>query len=153
MKNPSKTGTVLTELLGFRNIGNYEEDGQKITVYTVASGGTGAEIHLNPGEDQPPEKPGRGSVHHVALRVDTTKELHEWAKIVEKNGYPNSGVVERYYFQSLYFRESNGILIELATDGPGFEEDEPFESLGEALSLPPYLENRRHEIENKLNPL
>ena len=64
-----------------------------------------------------------------------------------------SGYVDRYYFQSIYFREPGGVLFELATDGPGFASDEPQESLGERLALPPFLEGRRAEIEAGLKPL
>ena len=66
---------------------------------------------------------------------------------------PSSGPVDRYYFQSLYFREPNGILFEIATDGPGFATDEPLDKLGERLALPPFLEPRRAEIEAGLKPL
>jgi glyoxalase family protein len=66
---------------------------------------------------------------------------------------PNSGEVERYYFRSLYFREPAGNLFEIATDGPGFTVDEPLESLGERLALPPFLESRRAAIEANLRPL
>ncbi len=68
-------------------------------------------------------------------------------------GIHNSGEVDRFYFRSLYFREPNGILFEIATDGPGFHADEPMESLGEKLALPPFLEPRRAEIEAGLKPL
>ena len=66
---------------------------------------------------------------------------------------PTSGPVDRYYFRSLYFREPNGILFEIATDGPGFTADEPLETLGQGLALPPFLESRRAEIEAGLKPL
>ena len=66
---------------------------------------------------------------------------------------PNSGKVDRFYFRSLYFREPNGILFEIASDGPGFVADEPLETLGEKLSLPPFLEGRRKEIEAGLRPV
>ena len=66
---------------------------------------------------------------------------------------PSSGPVDRYYFRSLYFREPNGILFEIATDGPGFTADEALDALGERLSLPPFLEHRRREIEAPLKPL
>jgi glyoxalase family protein len=66
---------------------------------------------------------------------------------------PSSGPVDRFYFRSLYFREPNGILFEIATDGPGFDSDEPIETLGEKLALPPFLEPRRAQIELKLKPL
>ena len=69
------------------------------------------------------------------------------------SGCRHSGEVERYYFRSLYFREPNGILFEIATDGPGFAVDEPLASLGESLSLPPFLEPRRAAIEANLKPV
>ena len=62
-------------------------------------------------------------------------------------------VIDRYYFRSLYFREPGGVLFEIATDGPGFAVDEPIDQLGEHLSLPPFLEPRRAEIEASLTPL
>ena len=71
----------------------------------------------------------------------------------EQLRHSSSGEVERFYFTSLYFREPNGILFELATDVPGFATDEPMESLGETLSLPPFLEDRRAQIEAGLKPL
>ena len=66
---------------------------------------------------------------------------------------PSSGEVERYYFRSLYFREPGGNLFEIATDGPGFAVDEPLETLGQRLSLPPFLEDRRDAIERGLVPI
>ncbi len=66
---------------------------------------------------------------------------------------PSSGEVERYYFRSLYFREPGGNLFEIASDEPGFAVDEPLESLGETLSLPPFLEGQRAQIEARLKPL
>ena len=66
---------------------------------------------------------------------------------------PNSGKVDRFCFRSLYFREPNGILFEIATDGPGFTADEPLETLGEKLALPPFLEPKRASIEAGLKPL
>ena len=68
-------------------------------------------------------------------------------------GLRTSGEVDRYYFRSLYYREPNGILYEIATDGPGFAVDEPLESLGEQLALPPFLEPRRAQIMAALEPL
>jgi glyoxalase family protein len=68
-------------------------------------------------------------------------------------GVRHSGMIDRYYFRSLYFREPNGVLFELATDGPGFDVDEPLETLGERLALPPFLEPYRSQIEAQLKPL
>ncbi|MBE4909773.1 ring-cleaving dioxygenase [Bacillus luteolus] len=149
-----KTAKVLTDVLGYRKKGTYtSEERFEVSIFETAEGGTGAEIHLVERADLPKEKPGRGSVHHVAFRVENQEELMKWVQLLKQLRIPSSGFVERYYFKSLYFREPNGILFELATDGPGFEGDEPFESLGEKLALPPYFEDRRAEIEARIKPL
>ncbi len=101
----------------------------------------------------PSEKPGRGSIHHLALRVATLEELQEWDAKIKERGFDSTGVVDRYYFQSLYFRDRNGILFEMATDGPGFTVDSAVEDLGKELELPPFLEEKRAEIEAILEPL
>ncbi|MCR6096329.1 ring-cleaving dioxygenase [Salipaludibacillus agaradhaerens] len=151
---PEKTHRILTEVMGFREVGTYENDvDKKITVFATGEGGTGAEVHVKASHNAPRERPGRGSVHHVAFRVESEEELHKWVDYISSLGMTNSGFVERYYFKSLYFRESNGILFELATDGPGFETDETLENLGQSLALPPYLENKREEIESTIKPL
>ncbi|MDT8860673.1 ring-cleaving dioxygenase [Alkalihalobacillus sp. MEB130] len=147
---------VLKDVLGYREKESYPSsvEGQPaIRVFETGEGGTGAEIHLEERTDLPRERAGRGSVHHVAFRVESEQELKKWVDYLQQLRLPNSGFVERYYFRSLYFREPNGILFELATDGPGFEGDESFEHLGETLALPPYFENQRAEIEAKLKPL
>ena len=104
-------------------------------------------------KEGPSEKPGRGSIHHLALRVESVEELHKWYALIKERGFDSSDIVNRFYFQSIYFRDRNGILFELATDGPGFLVDSTVEELGEKLDLPPYLEGRRTEIEAQLEPL
>ncbi|WP_349407406.1 ring-cleaving dioxygenase [Pseudalkalibacillus sp. SCS-8] len=148
-----KTEQILLNVLGFNKKNSYDTQNRNVDVYETGEGGTGAEVHLMERTDLPPERPGRGSVHHVAFRVENEEELHKWVDYIKELRIPNSGFVERYYFKSLYFREPNGVLFELATDGPGFEGDEPFETLGESLALPPYFEKDRKEIEEKLKPL
>jgi glyoxalase family protein len=103
--------------------------------------------------DGPSERPGRGSIHHLAIRVKNDSELSFWEEQVKQRGFHSSGIVDRFYFKSLYFRESNGILFEIATDGPGFTIDGDIETLGEKLDLPPFLEDRRVEIEKNLKPI
>ncbi|WP_100407337.1 ring-cleaving dioxygenase [Bacillus solitudinis] len=150
------TAKVIRDVMGYREIRSYSSliEGQNdIRVFETGEGGTGAEIHIEERKDLTGERPGRGSVHHVAFRVENEGELNKWVEYIREVGLPNSGFVERYYFRSLYFREANGILFELATDGPGFEGDESFEHLGEKLALPPYFENQRAEIEARLQPL
>ncbi|WP_062514954.1 ring-cleaving dioxygenase [Halobacillus sp. KGW1] len=149
VSDKSKTEHVLTEILRFRKTGEYDN----WTVFSTGEGGTGAEVHVEETDADRRERPGRGSVHHVAFRVENKEELTKWKEIIDAAGYPNSGLVDRYYFQSLYFREANHILFELATDGPGFATDEPEDRLGEALALPPFLEQKREEIERNLKPI
>jgi glyoxalase family protein len=96
---------------------------------------------------------GAGGVHHVAFRTPDETQYHAWTQRLRELGIPNSGEVDRFYFRSLYFREPNGILFEIATDGPGFATDEPMETLGEKLALPPFLEPRRAAIEAGLKPI
>ncbi|MFC4735784.1 ring-cleaving dioxygenase [Bacillus daqingensis] len=152
VRSLSKTENVLLNVLSFTKISEEEVKEGTLIIYSTASGGNGAEVHVIQSSEAK-ERPGRGSVHHVALRVKDEEELRTWKHTVDEAGYANSGIVERYYFTSLYFRDGNGILFELATDGPGFHMDEPIEQLGEKLALPPFLEQRRDEIEQKLKPI
>ncbi|MBP2257769.1 ring-cleaving dioxygenase [Virgibacillus alimentarius] len=156
VQHAEATNGVLTGQLGFRKKGQYAStiEGQPdILVFETGEGGNGAEIHVEERKDLPPERQGRGGVHHVAFRVETEAELRQWIQKIQDAKFQNSGFVDRYYFRSFYFKEPNGILFELATDGPGFDTDEEVEHLGEKLALPPFLEPRRAEIEAKLKPL
>jgi len=95
---------------------------------------------------------GAGTVHHVAWTSDD--EDHEaWRGRVEQAGGRPTPVIDRHYFRSIYFREPSGVLFEIATRSPGFTVDEPLEHLGEKLSIPPFLEQRRPEIEATVRPL
>ena len=156
VRRKDSTLGVLTEMMGYRSIGSYPSsiNGQPdIHVLETGQGGTGTEIHLEERTDLKVQRLGRGGVHHVAFRVENGEELFKWMEKINDARYQNSGFVDRFYFQSLYFREPNGILFELATDGPGFATDEQIEHLGESLALPPFLEPKRAEIETKLKPL
>jgi glyoxalase family protein len=95
---------------------------------------------------------GAGSVHHVAWA--SPQEEHEtWRQRVLEGGATPTPVIDRFYFRSIYFREPSGVLFEIATIGPGFTADEPLESLGERLSLPPNFEHLRERLEPVLTPL
>jgi glyoxalase family protein len=91
-------------------------------------------------------------VHHVAWGTTAYDHPH-WLKILELTGVPNSGVIDRHYFHSIYFREPSGVLFEIADDAPGFTVDVPLEQLGSTVILPPRLEPHREEIERRLTPL
>jgi glyoxalase family protein len=144
---------VLTGVMGMRRARDYAHQSRQVHVYEMGEGGPAAELHVAIEPDLPRARGGAGSVHHVAFRTPNEAEYQAWAERLESLRVPSSGPVDRFYFRSLYFREPNGILFEIATDGPGFATDEPLESLGERLSLPPFLEARRAAIEANLKPL
>lgn len=105
--------------------------------------------------DEPPQERGRqsaGTVHHIAWYT-TDAEQGEWLRRLNEAGIPNSGIIDRHYFHSVYFREPGGVLFELATEEPGFTVDGPVEELGKRIILPPWLESRREEVERRLTPL
>ncbi|MEO1911290.1 MAG: ring-cleaving dioxygenase [Paracoccus sp. (in: a-proteobacteria)] len=149
------TEAVLTQVMNMRKVRDYASpDGQgQVHVFSMGEGGAAAELHVAVQPDLPRARQGAGGVHHVAFRVPDNAALTEWTNRVAKYRVPSSGEVERYYFRSLYFREPGGNLFELATDGPGFDVDEPRDSMGQGLSLPPFLEGKRAAIEAKLKPL
>ena len=88
-----------------------------------------------------------------SFRTPDEEQYHEWTRRLDQLRVPNSGEVDRYWFRSLYFREPNGILFEIATDGPGFTVDEAAETLGETVVLPPFLEPQRDRIVAGLKPI
>jgi glyoxalase family protein len=92
-------------------------------------------------------------VHHVAWRTPDDAQQRAWRDELQELGHHVSPVMDRQYFHSIYFREPGGVLFELATDGPGFTADEAADSLGEKLALPPFLEDKRAQIEPHLTPL
>jgi glyoxalase family protein len=147
-------------LLGFHGVRAYREDvGHSLLHDTLGFEGELARGSRRQGlyiTDTPPEaRPlqGAGSVHHVAWGIELGEQDTWRERLVASPEARPTPVIDRYYFRSIYFREPGGILFELATDGPGFTTDEPAETLGEKLALPPFLEDRRAEIEPKLTPL
>lgn len=139
---------VLVEVLGFKLV---DAEGH-FHLFEVAEGGNGASIIVEHRDDLPEAQEGFGNVHHLALRVADQEALRFWIEKINRLQFPNSGFVERFYFKSDYFRAAPHILFELATDGPGFLQDETYEAAGEKLSLPPFLESKRTEIEEFVRP-
>ena len=151
-----RTDAVLRDVLEMRAERSYAHPGTGATVHVYVMGDGGRpdhELHVVVERGLPPAEQGAGAVHHIAFRTPDIASYNAWAARLKAVRLPSSGPVDRYYFRSLYFREPNGILIEIATDGPGFATDEPLDRLGERLSLPPFLEPQREAIERKLKPL
>jgi glyoxalase family protein len=144
---PEESRLLLEEALGFEALTG--EDGQ-----------TGWECRGHTrgglwGYSEPPAErglQGAGSVHHIAWA--SQMDDHEaWRdRVIAAGGRPTP-VIDRFYFRSIYFREPSGVLFEIATLGPGFTVDEPLESLGEKLSLPPDYEHLREQVEPVLRPI
>lgn len=122
-------------------------------LFETGEGGNGASVIVEENTSLPEARQGFGTVHHAAFRVADSNELNKWIDWLNQLRLPNSGFVDRFFFQSLYARVAPQILFEFATDGPGFMGDEPYETLGEKLSLPPFLEPRRETIEQLVRPI
>jgi len=157
MSVPGITDTekVLTGVMGMRAAREYALAGAgqaNVHVFEMGPAGPAAELHVAVQPELPVARQGAGGVHHVAFRTPDD-EYDAWAERLVQLRIPNSGPIDRYYFRSLYFREPNGVLFEIATDGPGFGVDEDPETLGEEVVLPPFLEARREEIVANLKPI
>ncbi|WP_214829350.1 ring-cleaving dioxygenase [Exiguobacterium algae] len=122
-------------------------------LFEGGEGGNGAQVIVIHDETSPQARQGFGTVHHVAFRVENRSVLDEWTARLQQIGLPTSGYVDRFFFESSYARVAPQILFEWATDGPGFMGDEPYETVGEKLSLPPFLESKRDQIEAMVRPI
>jgi len=151
-----RTEPILTRVMGMQHTREYQSDLDSphvVHVYTMHGDGPHAELHVAVRPDLPFAHLGAGGVHHVAFRTPSEAEYHAWADRLNSMGVRNSGEIDRYYFRSLYFREPNGILFEIATDGPGFSVDEDPATLGDKVALPPFLEPDREAIVSHLKPI
>ncbi|MGM0789859.1 MAG: ring-cleaving dioxygenase [Bacillota bacterium] len=140
---------MMEKVLLFKEIG---QEGA-FHLFEVGEGGNGAQVVVEHNAVLPQAMQGYGTVHHAAFRVEDRAVLDEWTERLPQFGFQTSGFVDRFFFQSLYARVAPQILFEFATDGPGFMGDEPYETLGEKLSLPPFLENKREQIEKLVRPI
>jgi glyoxalase family protein len=149
------TDVLLTRVFNMRLVRDYphpDNPGTRVHVFEMGSGGPHAELHVAVQPDLPVTRQGAGGVHHVAFRTPDAN-YDAWADRLNEFGVPNSGKVDRFWFRSLYVREPNGVLFEIATDGPGFAVDEDPATLGETVVLPPFLEPHRQQIVANLKPI
>lgn len=147
--NGTRTGEVLRDGFGYADGG---KDGERQRY--LGSAGIGVQIDLVIDKDQPRGSQGAATLHHVAFRAkDDAEEMEIADRIRNALCIDTTEQIDRMYFHSIYFREPGGILFEIATDSPGFTWDEPKETLGTALKLPPWHEKNRAQIEKALPPL
>ena len=138
---------ILEEIYGMKAI--IEES--DVAILEVGEGGNGGQVILRKDTEGPEARQGYGEVHHVSFRLKDHEAIEQWLEKYKAAGIGNSGLVDRFYFEALYARVGH-ILIEVSTDGPGFMDDEPYETLGESLALPPFLESQREYIESEIRP-
>jgi glyoxalase family protein len=152
----SPTDALLTQVFNMRQVRDCphpDNPGSRVHVFEMAGGGgPHAELHVAVQPDLPVARQGAGGVHHVAFRTPDA-DYDAWADRLNEFEIPNSGKVDRFWFRSLYVREPNGVLFEIATDGPGFAVDEDPATLGESVVLPPFLESSREKIVANLKPI
>jgi glyoxalase family protein len=153
-----RTHAFYTELLNLRRVkmtDNFDDPGSAHWYWGVGDGRPGTLITYfdrKPGKE-PRAKLGVGQTHHFALAVPDEGTQLEWRVRLVKAGWPVSEVLDRSYFKSIYSRDPDGHIVELATAGPGFAADESAEALGQRLQLPSWLERNRRDIEAALKPL
>lgn len=125
---------------------------QNYYLFEMGLGGNGASVIVSIDDISPQAEQGYGGVHHVAFRVENCEKLNEWEDFFDDLELPSSGFVERFYFGSVYIMLYPNILFEIATDGPGFiDDEEDYEHLGEKLTLPPKFREYREIIEGNLD--
>ncbi|MFC0189666.1 ring-cleaving dioxygenase [Fictibacillus aquaticus] len=143
---PEKTAALLENVMGLDRIG---EEGGYIRFSSAADLGNVIDVNTTV---EAPGTMGTGTVHHIAWRASDYENHEQWKTHVAKSGYGVTDVIDRQYFNAIYFREEGNILFEIATDPPGFTRDESFEEMGKGLLLPPWLEPHRKQIEDNLLP-
>lgn len=139
--NAEHLGYVLSEILSFHLLAT---EGTK-QLFALGAGGHSQQVILDQQPDLPLAQSGFGMAHHVAFETEITG-LQQWQTALANFALPQSGIVDRYYFQSVYFRPNPQLLFEIATQGPGFFEDEPEATAGQQLALPPFLATQRAQI-------
>ena len=142
--------SILTQVMGMREVARL----MPYTLVEMGEGGNGASVILEEVTYRQPALQGFGGVHHVAFRIEDETELNQWIQTLNGVKAGHSGLVDRFYFKSLYTRLYPGLLFEFATEGPGFiDDEEPYETLGEILALPPRFRNQRAYVESVVRPI
>jgi glyoxalase family protein len=153
LRNPEPTARLLTELFGYEHAGEEADAVGSRQRLAAPGGGRGSVIDLLRSDAPSIGRQGAGTIHHVAFRAESDEVQREWQERVSAYGLAVTPVIDRQYFNAIYFREPSGILFEIATDSPGFATDESEAELGTHLMLPAQHERRRADIERVLPPI
>ncbi|NEW07395.1 ring-cleaving dioxygenase [Paenibacillus sp. SYP-B3998] len=145
--DPTQTAHLLKQVMGLQKVG---QEGAYARFKSTGDLGNMIDLNVSP---MASGVGGAGTVHHIAWRAKDDAEHALWRSHVTNHGFHPTPIVDRQYFNAIYFREEGGILFEIATDPPGFSRDEQPEALGEKLMLPEWFEGNRSQIESNLPPI
>ena len=152
-RDPDRTARLITDVFGYEALGT-EKTGGVERLRLKAPGDARANIiDIIRSDAETAARPGAGTIHHIAFRARSQEEQDGWIETLARAGHRTTPVIDRQYFNAIYFREPGGVLFEIATDPPGFAVDEPVETMGQKLMLPPRYEAIRDRIESVLPPL
>jgi glyoxalase family protein len=153
-KNPELTARFFSQLLGLKNsFRRTNSDQVDSTIIAIGNDAQPDFLRYLASPTAPAGYVGVGNIHHIAMAVEDDSDQLRILRHLNASGISNSGIVDRFWFKSLYFRDPDGNLLEIATKGPGYTADEPLEKLGSRLVLAPWLEPKRDEIESALSEL
>jgi glyoxalase family protein len=147
------TARLMTDVFGYEEAGHETRDGVERLRLRAPGDARGAVVDLMRSDAASIGRQGAGTIHHVAFRAEDDETHGHWREAVASAGFAPTPVIDRQYFNAIYFREPGGVLFEIATDPPGFAVDEDPAHLGEALMLPAQYEPMRDRIEAVLPPL
>jgi glyoxalase family protein len=147
------TARLLTGVFGYVDAGSETVDGLERLRLRAPGNETGNVVDIIRSDRAVQARPGAGTIHHVAFRARNDDEQLRWIDRLATAGHRTTDVIDRQYFNAIYFREPGGVLFEIATDNPGFAVDEPMETMGRGLMLPAQYEARRAQIARSLPPL
>lgn len=146
------TSTSFEKIFGLKQIATFEDNGHHVTVLSTEDALFGQELHLVEDRNRSLEQTGVGAIQHIALNAKNYNALLEIEEHILEKNFRYSGIKNREFFQSLYYREPNNLLIEVATEQTNFKKAvmNTAHLADIELYLPPFLEERRSFIESKL---
>ena len=147
------TQRLLVDKMGYEEVGSESGDGWERLRLQAPGDARGTVVDLFRRDGAPRGQQGSGTIHHVAFRAKDDADQLDWRERMIEAGMQVTPVIDRQYFNAIYFREPGGVLFEIATDPPGFTRDEPLETLGQSLKLPEQYEGLRDRIEAALPPI
>lgn len=152
-RDPDRTARLITDVFGYEAVGSETTGGVERLRLKAPGDARANVIDIIRSDAETTARPGAGTIHHIAFRARTQAEQDGWIETLASAGHRTTPVIDRQYFNAIYFREPGGVLFEIATDPPGFAVDEPEATMGQKLMLPPQYEAMRERIERVLPPI